>query len=326
MNGTRTVRFCTRKMPRTFCSALADGYQPFVFVSLSSRNAGLACRTSGGKSGQTGGPPGLCCKMPATDSSASRSCSAVRRRGRGVISESVISGPARVATFLRAASGADSLIADLLDDCRYAALITNSRCSFFMDQPLRTNSVASQSSNSGFAGRVPARPKSFGVATRPWPKCDCQTRFTSTRAVSGFDGEAIHSASVTRRPVDFVLAALRMAAGFGSNAERKPGSTGSRGSLWLPWNRTWVTGGGPSASVISHPSVKSRRSFFSAAISLPRWSLRSFSPPWSAVFTSWSEGSIFFVTPSILPGSSPACLFLGRSSRAFSSGVSFAAR
>ena len=41
-------------------------------------------------------------------------------------------------------------------------------------------------------------PKSFGVRTRPSPKCHCQTRLAITRAVSRFSSEAIHSASAAR--------------------------------------------------------------------------------------------------------------------------------
>ena len=45
------------------------------------------------------------------------------------------------------------------------------------------------------AGRVAMQPKSFGVATMPWPKWYCQMRLTITRAVSGFSGSAIQPAS-----------------------------------------------------------------------------------------------------------------------------------
>ncbi len=74
-----------------------------------------------------------------------------------------------------------------------------SRCMCFTDQPERMNSCASQSSSSGCEGFVPLRPKSLGVSTRPVPKCPCQMRFTITRAVSGFCGLAIQSASARRR-------------------------------------------------------------------------------------------------------------------------------
>ena len=56
MKGTRTVRFWTRNTLRAGCSPTGEGYQPFVFVALSSRKAGLACRISGGSSGHTGEP------------------------------------------------------------------------------------------------------------------------------------------------------------------------------------------------------------------------------------------------------------------------------
>ena len=62
------------------------------------------------------------------------------------------------------------------------------------------NFTASQSSNSGFVGGVPLRPKSLAVSTMPRPKWNCQIRFTMTRAVNGFSGLAIQLASVIRRP------------------------------------------------------------------------------------------------------------------------------
>src|ERR1043166_5283920 len=70
-------------MLRTFCSAPGDAYHPFVFISLSSRKAGLACRTSGGRLGQAGGPPVRLTSTPDTARRASRNCSALSRRKGG---------------------------------------------------------------------------------------------------------------------------------------------------------------------------------------------------------------------------------------------------
>ena len=59
---------------------------------------------------------------------------------------------------------------------RLTALIANvrlvsiSRSIAFTDQPCATNSLASQSSNSGWLGGRPRTPKSFGVVTKPRPK------------------------------------------------------------------------------------------------------------------------------------------------------------
>ena len=75
------LRFCTRNRLRQYCSGLGDGYQPFVFSALSSRNAGFESSTSGGKSGQIGGPSAFAVSRPLTNSSESRSCSALSRRG-----------------------------------------------------------------------------------------------------------------------------------------------------------------------------------------------------------------------------------------------------
>ena len=58
------------------------------------------------------------------------------------------------------------------------------------------NSVASQSSSSGWTGNSPCAPKSSTVLTMPKPKYDCQKRFTATRAVSGL----LRSTSQRARP------------------------------------------------------------------------------------------------------------------------------
>ena len=62
------------------------------------------------------------------------------------------------------------------------------------------------------------RPKSLGVVTSPLPKCQCQTRLTSTRAVSGFLGSAIAWAS-SSRPLPFLK---RRRLGPGEHAEEPP--------------------------------------------------------------------------------------------------------
>src|SRR5437867_13149010 len=68
-------------------------------------------------------------------------------------------------------------------------------CIAFTSQPVRTNSVASQSSRSGCDGASPCDPKSSVVFTIPVLKYICQKRFTVTRASSGFDGSTSHSAN-----------------------------------------------------------------------------------------------------------------------------------
>ena len=55
----------------------------------------------------------------------------------------------------------------VFEDCRYVALETISFCIAFTSQPERMNSVASQSSSSGFDGSVPILPKLPGVLTMP---------------------------------------------------------------------------------------------------------------------------------------------------------------
>src|SRR5215475_13222221 len=96
------------------------------------------------------------------------------------------------------------------DDMRYVAEVTIRRCTCFMLHPLVTNSDANQSSNSGLVGGVPLRPKSNTVGTSAVPMCRVQRWLTATRAVSGFRGSVIHSASALRRPV---LCGLNVGAG-----------------------------------------------------------------------------------------------------------------
>ena len=60
------------------------------------------------------------------------------------------------------------------------------------------NHAANQSSSSGCDGLSPSRPKLSVVATNPRPKCQRHTRFTITRAVSGFFSSAIQRAKASR--------------------------------------------------------------------------------------------------------------------------------
>ena len=80
----------------------------------------------------------------------------------------------------------------------YARLSMTWRISVLTDQPFSMNETASWSSSSGWLGGWPAAPKLSGVGTRPRPNRCSQTRLTSTRAVSGFSGDASHSASSSR--------------------------------------------------------------------------------------------------------------------------------
>ncbi len=84
------------------------------------------------------------------------------------------------------------------DDCRYVALVTIRRSIALTSQPDRTNSVASQSSSSGWLGGSPWAPKSSTVFTSPVPKSICQSRLTATRAVSGLAGSTSQRASASR--------------------------------------------------------------------------------------------------------------------------------
>ena len=76
------------------------------------------------------------------------------------------------------------------------------RCRGLMLQPRLTNSVASQSSSSGWVGGSPDRPKLEGLGTSPRPKCLSQTWFTMTREVSGCPGWVSQRARASRRPLE----------------------------------------------------------------------------------------------------------------------------
>ena len=89
----------------------------------------------------------------------------------------------------------------------------------FTSQPVRINSVASQSNNSGCEGHSLRVPKSSLVFTSPVPKNCCQKRLTVTRAVSGFFASTSHFANVSR----FVTSL----GGKGGNTAGTPGDTGS---------------------------------------------------------------------------------------------------
>ena len=75
-----------------------------------------------------------------------------------------------------------------------------SRWSSFTLQSRAMNSLASQSSSSGWVGSSPNRPKSFGVRTIPRPKWCWKIRFAITRAVNGCDGSVSQRANARRRP------------------------------------------------------------------------------------------------------------------------------
>src|SRR5262249_10289572 len=123
-------------------------------------------------------------------------------------------------------------------------------CSFFIDQSCSMNQVASQSRSSGCVGRFPILPKLFAVATIPFPKWYCQTRFTMTRAVSVLFDEAIHWARVRRRPSKvsgIVFQAEGEVASLEPNtALRTPGTTASPGVASDPPARMRIAGTGPS--------------------------------------------------------------------------------
>ena len=87
-------------------------------------------------------------------------------------------------------------------------------------QPLRMNSVASQSSSAGCEGDSPLVPKSSGVRTRPVPKSLLQIWFTATRLVSGCCGETSHS-----REIEAASASACAGCVIGGSAERLAGTT-----------------------------------------------------------------------------------------------------
>src|ERR1044072_8141151 len=82
-------------------------------------------------------------------------------------------------------------------------------------QPVRVNSVASQSSSSGCDGASPWDPKSSDVLTIPTPKYCCQNRFTVTRDNSGFAGSTSQFARPRRLDGYVVLVVIRADGIFG---------------------------------------------------------------------------------------------------------------
>ena len=114
-----------------------------------------------------------------------------------------------------------------------------------------TNSIASQSSNSGCVGRSPRKPKSLAVATMPLPKWCCQSRLTITRAVSGLSFDAIQFASASRRPVLLGTGSIVASAALppGETIVGKPGKTSSPRLASKPRSSRNVFGGGPDLSV-----------------------------------------------------------------------------
>ena len=110
------------------------------------------------------------------------------------------------------------------DDRRYASDVRISRWSCFTDHFRSTNSAASQSSSSGCVGFLPVAPKLFGLPASGVPIVHCQTRFAMTRAVSGFFGSAIHSASAFRRPS--IVAGIGGVARGAEHARASPSPSG----------------------------------------------------------------------------------------------------
>ena len=114
--------------------------------------------------------------------------------------------------------------------------MTISLCIALTSQPVRTNSVASQSSSSGMRGRFALRAEVLGGLHQAGAEVVCQNRFTATRAVSGFAGSTSHRA----RPSRLRRAPRRAAAGTRARpaspcrracrTRRGPGRASSRGS------------------------------------------------------------------------------------------------
>ena len=136
------------------------------------------------------------------------------------------------------------------------------------DQPPRTNSSASQSSNSGWVGRAPFRPKSLGVSTIPLPKVYCQIRFTITRAVNGLSGLATHSANFTRRSCSGASGASPSVPMMLNTS----GATTSRFCKGSPRYSRWVFAGCEKVPAQPTGTAVSAAIFFvTAANSAPTW-------------------------------------------------------
>ena len=116
----------------------------------------------------------------------------------------------------------------------------------FTDQAaalLRTgsmNSLANQSSSSGWLGLAPALPKSLAVGTMPRPKTCCQMRLTITRASSGLFRLVAHLAKRARR---WASGVFESSFNSPANSSGAAGTTSARKFSGLPRCITRVTTG-----------------------------------------------------------------------------------
>ena len=120
------------------------------------------------------------------------------------------------------------------------------------------NSVASQSSSSGWLGASPSVPKFSLVLLRPVPKNSCQYRLICTRAVKGLSVRTSHFAKSRRF---FIVAAPKTAG--------TAGATTSRGCRYSPRSRTRVCRG--CASDITITFGKAARSDVSSLPMAATW-------------------------------------------------------
>ena len=141
--------------------------------------------------------------------------------------------------------------------------------SFLTDHPLSMNHAANQSSRPGCDGRSPSRPKLSVVATNPRPKCQRHTRFTITRAVSGFFLSAIHWAKANRP-----LFSLPSGLPSDNTCGNRRGCLKDAGVLWSPRTNTGNSVALPSVTPMADTSGGGlSSSCFNAARNLPSSSL-----------------------------------------------------
>ena len=137
-------------------------------------------------------------------------------------------------------------------------------------QPPSRNSQASQSSSSGCVGQTPCEPKSSRVATSPCPKASFQSRFTNTRATSGFSGDVSQRARSSR------VARRSLTPSAGREAGTSGVTTGPVSSSQLPRGKIRMTRGGTDVETrhVGTLASTSCRFFWSSLICLRTGSSR----------------------------------------------------
>ena len=119
-------------------------------------------------------------------------------------------------------------------------------------------SVAARwSSSSGWVGSMPMRPKSFGLATRPWPKVQSQRRLTMLRQKSGLSREVMALASSARAADSGAAGGRAICSGAPGQSGGSPGRMRSPGARMSPRFSRRISRGLPAVAMKRPCAVKS---------------------------------------------------------------------